>query len=100
MKKFMSALLTLLVVASLMATALAATVRTTGNVWLRKGPGLSYSKITSVGSGTKLEYQGKTSTDDRGVKWYYVKYKGKKCWVSSRYSKLSGSSSSSSSSSS
>ena len=100
MKKLSRALLLVLVAAILWATALAATVKTTGNVWLRKGPGLGYSKITSVQSGTKLEYMGKTSTDDRGVKWYYVKYKGRKCWVSSRYSKLSGKSSSSSSDSS
>lgn len=98
MKKFMSALLMVLVVVCLWASALAATVTTTGNVWLRSGPGKGYRKITSMKSGRKLEYLGKTSTDSRGVKWYYVKFKGNKGWVSSRYSKLSGSSSSSSSS--
>ena len=96
MKKFASALLTLLVIASLCVSALAASVRTTGDVWLRKGPGKNYSKITAIDSGTKLEYLGDISTDYRGVDWYHVKYHGKKGWVSSRYSKLSGSSSSSS----
>ena len=85
MKKFSRALLLVLVAAILWATALAATVKTTGNVWLRKGPGLGYSKITSVQSGTKLEYMGKTSTDDRGVVWYKIRWNGRDAWVSSRY---------------
>ena len=37
--------------------------------------------------------------DGRGVRWYQVKYNGKTCWISSRYSKSNKSSSSSSSSS-
>lgn len=98
MKKHISAILAMLMLFSICMTALAAsgTVRTTGNVWLRQGPGLGYDKITAMSEGTKLSYLGKTSTDDRGVKWYYVKYDGRKGWVSSRYSKLSGAKSQSS----
>jgi|GEM_PF-4463538 len=99
MKKFLSVLLAALVVISLFTTALAS-VKTTGNVWMRKGPGLGYGKIRSIKSGRTLEYTGKSSVDSRGVRWYRVRYKGSTGWVSSRYAKLSGSSKSSSSSSS
>lgn len=64
------------------------TVRTTGSVWLRTGPGLGYSKITSVSSGTTLTYQNSSSVDSRGVRWYKVSYNGSSAWVSSRYAKL------------
>ena len=100
MKKLLTALLVALLIASMLLTALASTVRTTGNVWLRKGPGKGYGKIRSIASGRKLEYLGKSSVDSRGVRWYRVRYDGSTGWVSSRYAKLSGSSSSSSSSSS
>lgn len=102
-QKFMAALLIAVICLSAFA-ALAedGTVWTTGNLNLRKGPGLDYSSIRSIGSGVKLEYD-KTSTDDRGVKWYRVDYKGRTGWVSSKYAstkKPSGSSSSGSSGSS
>lgn len=67
-----------------------AEVRTTGNVWMRTGPGLSYEAVTSFSKGKSLEYLGETSVDNRGVAWYKVssgKYTG---WVSSRYSELRG----------
>ena len=99
MKKFLSLLLIFLVIVSLFTAALASSVRTTGDVWLRKGPGKNYSKIRAISKGTKLSYTGKSSVDYRGVRWYRVKYNGSTGWVSSRYAKLSGSSSSSSSSS-
>ncbi len=60
-----------------------------GSVWLRTGPGLGYSKITSVDEGTNLTYRGSSSTDSRGVRWYNVTYNGQSAWISSRYSKLS-----------
>ena len=84
-QKFMAALLIAVICLSAFA-ALAedGTVWTTGNLNLRKGPGLDYSSIRSIGSGVKLEYD-KTSTDDRGVKWYRVDYKGRTGWVSSKY---------------
>jgi len=95
MKRLICAFLAVAMMASLLGAALAAsgTVRTTGNVWLRTGPGLGYRKITALSKGTKLTYLGKTSVDDRGVKWYRVRHDGTKGWVSSRYSKLSGASS-------
>ena len=66
----------------------AGTVTTTASVNLRKGPGLGYAKVTAVSKGTKLSYTGTSQKDDRGVTWYKVTYKGKTCWVSSKYSKL------------
>ena len=75
-------------------------VTTTGEVNLRKGPGLKYGKVATLAKGATLKYLGSTSKDSRGVKWYKVSYDGKTAWISSKYSKLKTSSSSSSSSSS
>ena len=63
-------------------------VLTTASVNLRKGPGLGYGKITALKKGTKLDYDGKTGTDSRGVKWYRVVYKGGEAWISDKYSDL------------
>ena len=58
-------------------------------MWLRSGPGLGYSKVTTVKKGTNLTYRGSSSVDNRGVRWYNVTYNGSSAWISSRYSKLS-----------
>lgn len=76
-----------LALALLLGAAALADVKTTGNVYLRKGPGLGYSTITAVPPGTVLEYLGETSVDERGVAWYKVEHNGA-CWVSSRYATL------------
>lgn len=98
-KKIMAALVTMALCLSMVAAlAEEGTVWTTGNVNLRKGPGLDYSTIRSISSGTRLEYD-KTDKDDRGVRWYRVTYKSRTGWVSSVYAsekKPSGSASSSS----
>jgi len=96
MKKFVSALLIVALVLALAVPALAADkVYATGSANIRKGPGLDYSKIGAVKKGASLTYKGKTSTDDRGVKWYKVSYKGKTGWISSKYASFKKSSSSS-----
>lgn len=90
MKKFLALLLAALLV-SMSFTALAAgKVRTTASVNLREGPGLDYEVVTSLLKGRELEYLGKTSTDERGVDWYKVRWDGEAVWISSRYSVLSG----------
>ena len=61
-------------------------VTTTGSINLRKGPGLDYKSIRTIGEGVSLNYD-KTAKDDRGVVWYRVKVKGKTGWVSSKYAK-------------
>lgn len=66
-------------------------VITTGNVWLRKGPGTKYAEYRAVGKGSRLTYKNKSAFDNRGVKWYKVSYNGKKLWVSSKYSYLESS---------
>lgn len=76
-----------LVLALMLGVGALADVKTTGNVYLRTGPGLNYSKITAVRPGTTLKYLGETSIDNRGVAWYKVDHNGE-CWVSSRYSTL------------
>ncbi|MBR0381227.1 MAG: SH3 domain-containing protein [Eubacterium sp.] len=63
-------------------------VKTTGQVYLRKGPGLNYGTNVAVPSGTTLTYLNKSQKDDRGVTWYNVSYKGASLWVSGKYAKL------------
>lgn len=65
-------------------------VRTTGNVNIRRGPGLGYESCGSVSSGTALEYAGEMYTDERGVTWFEVFYKNSTGWVSSKYARLDG----------
>ncbi len=62
-------------------------VVTTGEVNLRKGPGMKYKAVVAVQEGSSMKYLGKTRKDNRGVKWYKVSFYGKGLWVSSRYSK-------------
>ena len=59
----------------------------TGKVKVRKGPGLDFGVIGYLDKGDKLTYDGASEKDDRGVRWYRVKYNGSFGWVSSRYSK-------------
>ena len=66
-------------------------VTTTGNLNMRKGPGLAYESLFTIGKGVTLKYD-KTSVDDRGVTWYRTVYRGKTGWVSAKYAKAGGSS--------
>ncbi len=58
----------------------------TGSVKVRKGPGLQYGLLGYLQKGDFLTYDGHSEKDDRGVRWYRVKYQGGFGWVSSRYS--------------
>ena len=61
---------------------------TGGSINVRSGPGLAYDTLGNASEGTTLEFQGETSTDDRGVVWYKVVYKGMDAWVSSKYTEV------------
>ena len=63
------------------------TVKATGNMHLRKGPGLDYAEICVIKTGKTATYMGSTKKDARGVAWYKVSFNGRTGWVSSRYSK-------------
>ena len=52
---------------------------------IRTGPGLQYKSIGVLHRGEEAKYLGKTATDDRGVVWYKIEWKGRAAWVSSRY---------------
>ncbi|MBQ3304213.1 MAG: SH3 domain-containing protein [Clostridia bacterium] len=67
-----------------------AEVRTTGDVWLRTGPGLDYDAVSILSSGKSFEYLGESSVDERGVAWYRIIAGEKEGWVSSRYTELIG----------
>ena len=66
-----------------------------GNVNIRSTPSLSGKNLGTMYEGETATYLGQSSTDDRGVVWYYVNFDGTVGWVSSRYSRLSSSGSTS-----
>ena len=66
-----------------------------GSVNIRRTPNLTGADLGTMPSGATATYLGQTSTDSRGVDWYYVNYNGTTGWVSSRYCTLYGGSSSS-----
>lgn len=63
-------------------------VKTTGKVWLHKTPSLSNSYGKALQKDQKVKYRRAYSFDDRGVRFYGVRYEGKCLWVSALYSKL------------
>ena len=69
------------------AKAAGKTVKATGDVNLRKGPGLDYAEAGMMKAGKTAKYLGSTKKDARGVAWYKVSFNGRTGWVSSRYSK-------------
>ena len=52
---------------------------------VRSGPGLKYKSLGVLHVGEDARFLGKTSTDDRGIPWYKIKWNGGEGWVSSRY---------------
>lgn len=67
------------------ATSEAQSVRTTGNVNLRSGPGTEYQDLDTISRGTTVTYLGESDSDNRGVLWLKVRYNGKDGWISSKY---------------
>ena len=67
---------------------------TTGKVNVRKGPGLGYDSMGTIPKGAQAEYLNEFADDDRGVRWYKIRYDGREGWVSSKYAKLTGDSAS------
>lgn len=90
MKKVLVKVFALALAMALLCGAALAEVRTTGNVWMRKGPGLNYDQVTSFSTGKTLTFLQETSEDDRGVIWYKVTDGKNTGWVSSRYTELVG----------
>lgn len=89
MKKFLSMLLVAVLMMAFCTVAFAASyVYFTGHTNVRSGPGLGYSSIGQINSGSTLAYLGDSSTDSRGVTWYKVSFSGSTGWVSSKYSSL------------
>ena len=64
------------------------TVKATGDLYLRKGPGLGYAETVVMKTGKTAGYLGQSKKDNRGVTWYKVSFNGRTGWVSSRFSKL------------
>jgi len=90
MKKLIFKGLAIAMALALLCASALAEVRTTGDIWMRTGPGLSYETVTSIASGKSLDYLGETSVDERGVAWYKVTNGTNTGWVSSKYAELVG----------
>jgi len=61
-----------------------------GDCNVREYPGLSADSIGVLKNGQTADCTGTQSTDERGVVWYEIEYKGATGWVSSKYAKLNG----------
>lgn len=59
-----------------------------GSVTIRAKADKTSKKLGFIGEGKTATYLGKSSVDSRGIRWYYIEYKGTKGWISSMYSKL------------
>lgn len=64
------------------------TLRTTGDVNIRTGPGREYAIVGMIRADSTASYQGESRTDERGVVWYRIAWDGKEGWVSSKYAEL------------
>ena len=62
----------------------------TGDSFVRTGPGLDYNSFGTLYKGQSATYLDSISYDDRGVAWYRISWNGRAGWVSSRYTVLSG----------
>ena len=86
-KRLTFALVAVLLIMNISAYAQASTsyISFSGNCNVRSGPGLSYSILGSVNSGSTLNYNGRTRYDNRGIAWYCVPFGYGEGWVSSVY---------------
>lgn len=64
------------------------TLRTTGDVNIRTGPGMEYAIVGMIRANSNASYQGESRTDERGVVWYRIAWDGNEGWVSSKYAEL------------
>lgn len=64
------------------------TLRTTGDVNVRVGPGREYKLLGMLRAQNEATYLGESLVDERGVAWYRIEYKDGEGWVSSRYAEL------------
>ena len=63
----------------------------TGKSNVHTGPGLKYKILGVLHVDESARFLNKTSVDDRGVVWYKITWNGDEAWVSSKYTRLSGS---------
>ena len=63
-------------------------VKATASVWLHRTYGLGQNYGKALKKGQKVKYRRLIGIDERGVKFYAVRYEGKCLWVSSKYTKL------------
>lgn len=58
-----------------------------GKSHVRTGPGLDYKSIGVLHRGEDARFLGETAYDERGVKWFKIRWDGRSAWVSSMYTK-------------
>lgn len=59
-----------------------------GSTYIRSIPSTDGRKLATLGKGKSATYLQMRTEDSRGVTWFKVSYKGKKGWVSSRYTEI------------
>ena len=62
------------------------TMKTTGNVYMRNGAGITYGAILVIPKGKTVTVKSSKKASN-GKLWYYVTYNGKTGYVSSAYLK-------------
>lgn len=63
-------------------------VATGGDTNIRSWADINSEKVGTLPNGKTAIYKGSSYTDDRGVRWDYIEYRGVQGWVSSRYTTL------------
>lgn len=61
---------------------------TGGDTNIRSWADINSEKLGTLPAGKTAVYKGSSYTDDRGVRWDYIEYRGIQGWVSSRYTTL------------
>lgn len=59
-----------------------------GSVTIRSKPDKNSERLGAISKGKTATYLGSSKVDDRGIRWYKIKYNGVTGWVSSMYAKL------------
>lgn len=62
-------------------------IATGGDTNVRTGPGRDYRSIGIMYEDDDAVYLGKSAEDERGVRWYKVRWEGRDGWVSSKYTR-------------
>lgn len=58
-----------------------------GQSYIHPAPDKESRRLGTLRQGERVQFLGRTSTDERGVVWYKIRWNGRDCWVSSMYTR-------------